>query len=148
MWRTRYCLFWDAREAAAASLAHAVTPLTNDTACNCFIGWLRGCTCSLTPYRSSPAEPLPHACVSRALCPAGGAAHGVLLLNSNGQDITATGSSLSWRAIGGVLDFFFFLGPTPLAVLEQLTAVVGRPMMVPYWSLGLMNSKCALDTLS
>jgi hypothetical protein len=83
-----------------------------------------------------------------APCPAGGAAHGVLLLNSNGQDILATNSSLSWRAIGGVLDFFFFLGPTPLAVLEQLTSVVGRPMMVPYWSLGLMNSKCAPETSS
>ena len=38
-------------------------------------------------------------------------------------------------------DFYFFLGPTPNAVLEQLTSMVGRPMMAPYWSLGLMNSK-------
>ena len=76
-------------------------------------------------------------------CCTGGDAYGVLLLNSNGQDIVATNSSLSWRAIGGVLDLFFFLGPTPMAVVEQLTSIVGRPMMAPYWSMGLMNSKCA-----
>ena len=74
---------------------------------------------------------------------AGGAAHGVLLMNSNGMDIVATNASLSYHVIGGVLDFYFFAGPTPNAVLEQLTSIVGRPMMVPYWAMGLMNSKCA-----
>ena len=28
-------------------------------------------------------------------------------------------------------------------MLGQLTSVVGRPSLPPYWSLGLMNSKCA-----
>lgn len=72
---------------------------------------------------------------------AGGQTHGVLLMNSNGMDIVITDSKISYRMIGGVADFYFFLGPTPNAVLEQLTSVVGRPMMAPYWSLGLMNSK-------
>ena len=72
---------------------------------------------------------------------AGGLTHGVLLMNSNGMDIVITDSKISYRIIGGVLDFYFFLGPTPNAVLEQLTYIVGRPMMAPYWSLGLMNSK-------
>ena len=72
---------------------------------------------------------------------AGGQTHGVLLMNSNGMDIVITDSKISYRMIGGVADFYFFLGPSPNAVLEQLTSVVGRPMMAPYWSLGLMNSK-------
>lgn len=70
-----------------------------------------------------------------------GKAHGVLLLNSNGMDMVLTPDALSWRVIGGQLDFYFFLGPTPLDVMEQLTSVIGRPFMAPYWSLGLMNSK-------
>jgi len=74
---------------------------------------------------------------------ADGSSHGVLLLNSNGMEIVPGPDSLSFRAIGGVLDFYIFAGPTPAAVLEQLTAVVGRPYLPPYWSMGLMNSKCA-----
>jgi hypothetical protein len=76
-------------------------------------------------------------------CAADGSSHGVLLLNSNGMEIVPGPDSLSFRAIGGVLDFYIFAGPTPAAVLEQLTAVVGRPYLPPYWSMGLMNSKCA-----
>jgi alpha-glucosidase (family GH31 glycosyl hydrolase) len=79
---------------------------------------------------------------------AGGAAHGVLLLNSNGMDIVTTETELSYRVTGGVLDFYFFMGPTPNAVLEQLTYIVGRPMMAPYWSMGLMNSKCGLSAMT
>ncbi len=71
----------------------------------------------------------------------GGLTHGVLMMNSNGMDIVITNSKISYRMIGGLVDMYFFLGPTPNAVLEQLTSIVGRPMMAPYWSLGLMNSK-------
>ena len=81
------------------------------------------------------------------LCCAGGQAHGVMLLNSNGMDVVLRPTSASFRVIGGVLDLYILAGPTPLAVLEQLTAIIGRPMMVPAWSLGLMNSKCALTAV-
>ena len=73
---------------------------------------------------------------------AGGQAHGLLLLNSNGLEVAITPTRLQLRAIGGVLDLYFFTGPTPLEVLRQLTSIVGRPVMPPYWSLGLMQSKC------
>lgn len=67
--------------------------------------------------------------------------HGALMMNSNGMDIVLTDSLLSYRMIGGCIDLYFLMGPTPNAVLEQLTLLVGRPMMPPYWSLGLMQSK-------
>jgi len=92
------------------------------------------CDCALPSH-----APLHNQGVLRA----DGSSHGVLLLNSNGMEIVPGPDSLSFRAIGGVLDFYIFAGPTPAAVLEQLTAVVGRPYLPPYWSMGLMNSKCA-----
>lgn len=44
--------------------------------------------------------------------------------------------ALTYRAIGGILDFYVFLGPTPSDVLKQYQKVVGKPKMPPYWSLG------------
>ncbi|XP_069853023.1 uncharacterized protein [Dipodomys merriami] len=66
-----------------------------------------------------------------------GSAHGVLLLNSNAMDVTFQPMpALTYRTTGGVLDFYVFLGPTPELVTQQYTEVIGRPVMVPYWSLG------------
>ncbi|XP_042638461.1 uncharacterized protein LOC103207213 [Orycteropus afer afer] len=66
-----------------------------------------------------------------------GSAHGVLLLNSNAMDVTFQPMpALTYRTTGGVLDFYVVLGPTPELVTQQYTELIGRPVMVPYWSLG------------
>jgi len=65
-----------------------------------------------------------------------GKAHGVLFLNNHGMDISLKNSRIQYSTIGGVLDFYFFMGESPLAAVEQLTDLIGKPHMVPYWSLG------------
>uniref|UniRef100_A0A8C6T772 Si:ch73-12o23.1 n=1 Tax=Neogobius melanostomus TaxID=47308 RepID=A0A8C6T772_9GOBI len=67
----------------------------------------------------------------------GGHAHGFFLLNSNAMDVVLQPApAVTWRTIGGILDFYVFLGPEPAAVVQQYLEVVGRPAMPIYWALG------------
>nr|XP_008162912.2 lysosomal alpha-glucosidase-like isoform X1 [Chrysemys picta bellii] len=66
-----------------------------------------------------------------------GAAHGVFLLNSNAMEVALQPApALTWRTIGGVLDFYIFLGPDPNMVIQQYQQVIGFPAMPPFWGLG------------
>ncbi|XP_023929978.1 sucrase-isomaltase, intestinal [Lingula anatina] len=73
-----------------------------------------------------------------------GKANGVLLKNSNAMDIVLQPDpypAISYQVIGGVLDFYIFLGPSPENVVEQYNMAIGYPVMPPYWSLGFQLCK-------
>ncbi|KAF3827276.1 hypothetical protein GH733_002762, partial [Mirounga leonina] len=54
-----------------------------------------------------------------------------------GVDVTFQPTpALTYRVIGGILDFYMFLGPTPEVATQQYHEVIGRPVMPPYWALG------------
>jgi alpha-glucosidase (family GH31 glycosyl hydrolase) len=62
---------------------------------------------------------------------------GIAFLNSNPQEIQLTPApGVVFRTIGGILDFYVFLGPSPDQVIQQFTEAVGRPFMPAYWTLG------------
>ncbi|XP_063062788.1 lysosomal alpha-glucosidase [Engraulis encrasicolus] len=68
---------------------------------------------------------------------ADGSSHGFFLLNSNAMDVVLQPApAVTWRTIGGILDFYIFTGPSPSAVVEQYLDVIGKPAMPVYWALG------------
>ena len=66
-----------------------------------------------------------------------GNSFGIFIVNSNAMEFIVTPDpGLQYRTIGGILDMYIFLGPTPLDVIKQYWNIIGYPFMPPYWSLG------------
>ena len=74
--------------------------------------------------------------------PLTGLASGILLLNSNAMDVVLGRDSATWRVTGGILDLHVFLGPSPADVVRQLTDLLGKPRLPPYWGLGFHLCRC------
>uniref|UniRef100_A0A8C3YMT1 Maltase n=1 Tax=Catagonus wagneri TaxID=51154 RepID=A0A8C3YMT1_9CETA len=71
-----------------------------------------------------------------------GFSFGVFLMNSNAMEVTLQPApAITYRTIGGVLDFYVFLGNTPEQVVQEYLELVGRPFLPPYWSLGFQLSR-------
>lgn len=76
-------------------------------------------------------------------------ASGVFLFNSNPMDIiTQPSPAITFRTIGGILDFFIFLGPKPEDVVSQYHRLIGTPIMPPFWSLGYHLSRFGYRNLT
>ncbi|XP_057588529.1 probable maltase-glucoamylase 2 [Hippopotamus amphibius kiboko] len=71
-----------------------------------------------------------------------GNSFGVFLMNSNAMEVTLQPApAVTYRTIGGILDFYVFLGNTPEQVVQEYLELVGRPFLPPYWSLGFQLSR-------
>lgn len=102
--------------------------------------------------------------------------HGAWLRNSNGMDVllysgtanaerlvkngikfapeTPVPGMITYRVIGGVLDFFVYVGSdssavpsTPEAIVQQYHTSVGFPHMPPFWSLGFHQCRWGYPNL-
>jgi alpha-glucosidase (family GH31 glycosyl hydrolase) len=64
--------------------------------------------------------------------------YGFFSANTFDQTFDFTGDeNYSIYAKGGHVDFFIFLGPSFKDIIDKYTALTGRPVMVPKWSMGV-----------
>lgn len=72
-----------------------------------------------------------------------GSAYGTLLLNAHGMDVITTNTKITFKAIGGILEFYFFVpqNSQPNSVVQAYTSLVGKPMMPSHWMLGYQTCR-------
>ncbi|KAF3930608.1 Alpha-glucosidase [Dactylella cylindrospora] len=75
-----------------------------------------------------------------------GKAFGVYLHNCNALDMIYTPGKITYKVVGGVLDFFVFTGDTYEDVTRQYQQVSGFPQLPPYYSLGYHQCRWFYDT--
>uniref|UniRef100_A0A3Q2Y893 P-type domain-containing protein n=1 Tax=Hippocampus comes TaxID=109280 RepID=A0A3Q2Y893_HIPCM len=56
--------------------------------------------------------------------------------------------AVTYRTIGGILDFYILFGDTPEQVVQEFLELIGRPVIPPYWSLGFQLSRWDYGSLS
>ncbi|OQV19546.1 Sucrase-isomaltase, intestinal, partial [Hypsibius exemplaris] len=67
---------------------------------------------------------------------------GTLFLNAHAQEAIFTPTpAITYRSIGGQLDFFLFIGDSPSHVNQLYTGMIGKPFLPPYWALGFQLSR-------
>lgn len=73
--------------------------------------------------------------------------HGVWWRTSAPQEVIIEEEAITWRALNGVIDLYFFSGPTPKDVIKQYVSEVGKPALQPYWALGYHHSRWGYSTI-
>ncbi|KAJ3286914.1 hypothetical protein HK104_008836 [Borealophlyctis nickersoniae] len=68
-------------------------------------------------------------------------------LNSNPMDIHLNPNTITYTPIGGILEFYILLGPTPISVCQQYSTIIHPPAMMPYWSLGFHQCRWGYERL-
>ncbi|KAM4694349.1 sucrase-isomaltase, intestinal-like [Discoglossus pictus] len=77
-----------------------------------------------------------------------GASFGVFLMNSNAMEVSIQPApAVTYRTIGGILDFYVFVGNTPEQVVMEYLDLIGRPYMPAYWTLGFHLSRWGYHSL-
>jgi alpha-glucosidase (family GH31 glycosyl hydrolase) len=68
-------------------------------------------------------------------------------LCSTEYQLQSASPAVNFRTMGGVLDFYIVLGPTPEEVTKQYLDLIGKPFLPPYWSFGFQLSRWAYNSL-
>nr|XP_039250165.1 maltase-glucoamylase, intestinal-like [Styela clava] len=77
-----------------------------------------------------------------------GNAYGVLFVNSNAMEVELQPTpAITYRTVGGILDFYIFFGPSPEEVNQQYMRMIGMPYFPPYWSLGFQLCRWGYNSL-
>jgi alpha-glucosidase len=63
--------------------------------------------------------------------------HGSFLRNAHPMEALMRPTNITWRALGGNIDLYFYAGPTQVEVTKQYQlSTIGLPAMQSYWTLG------------
>ncbi|KAI1502562.1 glycoside hydrolase family 31 protein [Biscogniauxia marginata] len=63
--------------------------------------------------------------------------HGVFQRNAHAQEILLQESNITWRALGGTIDLYFYQGPSQAEVTRSYQkSAIGLPAMQQYWTFG------------
>ncbi|KAI1378891.1 glycoside hydrolase family 31 protein [Hypoxylon crocopeplum] len=63
--------------------------------------------------------------------------HGVFQRNAHTQEVLLRESNITWRALGGNIDLYFYEGPTQDEVTKSYQkSAIGLPAMQQYWTFG------------
>lgn len=73
--------------------------------------------------------------------------HGVFLRNAHTQEILLRPSGITWRALGGSIDLYFYNGPQASEVIASYQqTTTGLPAMQQYWTLGFHQCRWGYES--
>ncbi|KAI0018569.1 family 31 glycosyl hydrolase [Xylariomycetidae sp. FL0641] len=75
--------------------------------------------------------------------------HGLFQRNAHPQEVLLQESGLTWRALGGAIDLYFYDGLTPEDVTKTYqNSTTGLPAMQQYWTFGYHQSRWGYNNWS